>query len=529
LLIVFVCSCVRVSKQFAMLGKAMRFVTVCTLAFAICGKANRDKSSSFSEGTTEDLEHRFGQETNSKDLLSTTMNVSSILMRKPTSETSKFSVVRKLAAILALSSALTSADAFASPGVQTSGVRPFKKDSNTVFAPIHTNNPLHAWAAMGPSIFDPAIDDKGMLSELGGKPYLRELRCDPASDASVREVASRICPSLLRGLGEIGDLKVVKVSGGITNQMRLVTGVGEGPDVPSVLLRVFGADGVIDRDVETPTFEALAERLGRPGYIGRFANGRAEEWLHGYRAMTLGDLNMPAIAKRIAEALASLHRFEVPPHLSPFSKSSGSLWGTVREWYTQASSPETKSKLAALSDADVALLSDPALDMTLIGRAVDELQARSKKDGKLVFCHNDLTPQNLMLDEDTGDVRIIDLEYGDINYAAFDVANHFMEYSGGTDSSVKVLGVPEYERLPGEAARRAFCEAYLVARDGIDSASAAAVQDFLEEVDIFVAIDHVYWGLWAVNQARIEGTAEFPYLLYGKSRLARGLADGGFL
>jgi len=53
------------------------------------------------------------------------MNVSSFLMRKPASETSSFLIVRKLAAILAFCSALTSADAFASPGVQTTGVRPF--------------------------------------------------------------------------------------------------------------------------------------------------------------------------------------------------------------------------------------------------------------------------------------------------------------------------------------------------------------------------------------------------------------------
>jgi len=134
---------VRVSKQFAMLGKAMRFATVCTLAFAICGKANRGKTASFSEGTTEDLEHRFGQETNFEDHLSTTMNVSSIVMQKPNSRTLSFSVVRKLAAILALSSALTPADALILPGLQTFGTPPLQKDSNTAFSPIHTSNPLH--------------------------------------------------------------------------------------------------------------------------------------------------------------------------------------------------------------------------------------------------------------------------------------------------------------------------------------------------------------------------------------------------
>ena len=37
--------------------------------------------------------------------------------------------------------------------------------------------------------------------------------------------------------------------------------------------------------------------------------------------------------------------------------------------------------------------------------------------------HNDLLSGNLMRDASTGEVRIIDLEYGGLNYAAFDVAN----------------------------------------------------------------------------------------------------------
>jgi len=126
-----------------MLGKAMRFATVCTLSFAICGKADRGKFASFSKGTAEDLEHRFGQENNFEDHLSTTMNVSSILMQKQTSETPSCSLARRLAAILALSSALTSVDARGLPGVQSFQVRPLQKYSNTAFAPIHTKNPLH--------------------------------------------------------------------------------------------------------------------------------------------------------------------------------------------------------------------------------------------------------------------------------------------------------------------------------------------------------------------------------------------------
>jgi len=128
-LFLFVLECA-VFKHFAMLGKAMWFATVCTLAFAICGTANRDKGAADSKGITEDLEHRLMQETNFENHFSNTTNVSSTPLRKQSSRL--YSALSKLTVIAALSSALT-ADAFTSPGVQ--GVRPFQKVSNTAFAP----------------------------------------------------------------------------------------------------------------------------------------------------------------------------------------------------------------------------------------------------------------------------------------------------------------------------------------------------------------------------------------------------------
>jgi len=114
-----------------MLGKAMWFAIVCTLAIAICG-IRLEEGAADSQGTTEDLEHRLMQETNIEDHLSNTTNVTSTPLRKPSAKL--YAALKKLSVIAALSSALT-ADAFTSPGVQPSGVRPFQKVSNTAFAP----------------------------------------------------------------------------------------------------------------------------------------------------------------------------------------------------------------------------------------------------------------------------------------------------------------------------------------------------------------------------------------------------------
>jgi hypothetical protein len=71
-------------------------------------------------------------------------------------------------------------------------------------------------------------------------------------------------------------------------------------------------------------------------------------------------------------------------------------------------------------------------------------------------------------------------------------------------------------------------QAYLEAREG-SVPDDVTVTTLIAEVGIFQAVDNLYWGLWAVNQAKTEGCESFPYLLYAKNRLHRGLTDGGFL
>lgn len=251
----------------------------------------------------------------------------------------------------------------------------------------------------------------------------------------------------------------------------------------------------------------------------------------GHHPLSLNEVAVPAVALQVARQMARLHRFELPPHLVPYYPPGGSLWDTLQEWFDSVAAPETREKISAASEADAKFWETPAMDIKLIERAVRELRARTPTGGRLVFCHNDLLPGNLILDDTTGEIRIIDLEYGGINYAAFDVANHLMEYCGGADEGNLVQGIPEYDRLPGPDAKRAFCEAYLAASqaEGAPATDAAAVEAFVAEVEFFTPVDNLYWGLWGVNQAKAEGTAEFPYMLYGKTRIERGLTDGGFL
>lgn len=376
-------------------------------------------------------------------------------------------------------------------------------------------------------------ENLGRLSELHGRPYLRELRCDPADDSLTAAVATAIVPELLAGGGGgggTGEPEVHHVAGGITNQLKRVTNPATNL---SVLVRTFGAEGMIDRDIETPTFEALSAWLERPAYLGRFANGRVEEWLTGYRPLALGDMAQPHINTKLAAVVAKLHRFQVPPHLQPHHRpNEGGIWKTLRDWFEQATAPGSVDTIPGRSARDRQLLEQrpDVFDRGVLEHALDALaESPLAAASPLVFCHNDLLAGNIMMHETTGDVRVIDLEYGSLNFAAFDIANHFNEWAGGTTDEVAVEGIPEYGRLPDEAARRRFAVAYLTAMHDGQAPDPTAEDALLAEIEFFLIVDNFYWGLWAVNQARTEGTAQFPFFLYAQQRLARGLVEGGFL
>ena len=126
---------------------------------------------------------------------------------------------------------------------------------------------------------------------------------------------------------------------------------------------------------------------------------------------------------------------------------------------------------------------------------------------------------NIIVNDKTGKVTLIDFEYGSLNYRAFDIANHFNEWAGGTDN-----GTPDYSKFPTPGQQRNFCEAYLLqlGEDVVGGVvTEAALAKLMREANFFVQVNHWYWGCWAVNQARTEGSADFPYLTYATSRLTQ--------
>jgi thiamine kinase-like enzyme len=327
-------------------------------------------------------------------------------------------------------------------------------------------------------------------------------------------------------------LAVAPVVGGLSNTIYRVSGLQQLvrastssatsttppnslPQLPfdDMLVRIFGAEGMIDRDVETSTFSALASLGHVPPYYGRFGNGRLEGWIR-MRTLSVRELAQPPIAALIATKVAVLHtQFVIPESLQEFY-TTPSLWQQLEDWLAQA----LRNTYQSSHDKERAA----TLDLATIPAEFVWCRSILPPASPVVYCHNDLLAANIMYDDggddnDNATLQLIDFEYGGCNFRSFDLANHWNEYAGGPPKDT----VPRYDWLPPVAAQRLFCRTYLQAAGGTseDIVDDADVEALRIEVQAFMLPNHLYWGLWAINQAALEGCADYDYMRYGMERL----------
>ena len=369
------------------------------------------------------------------------------------------------------------------------------------------------------------------ISTVAGRPYYPALKVEKKNTQSVIDAVVTI---LFHGKdgdqlkedisSKSKDFVVKEVTGGITNALFRVSGLSSlsaimGYDCDSVLVRLFGGEGMIDRDVETCTFAALADCGIAPPYYGRFENGRLEGWLEHCVTLSLPDFQVSETNQDIAAKMAELHAgFHVPDELKEWhNEKEPGLWGQLFSWMEQAKGI-TEYKTESDNDRAKALL-----DLNILEKELNWVKSVISDDCAVGFCHNDLLPANVMKDELSGKVKLIDFEYGGVNFIAFDIANHFNEWAGGPDNDE---GKTDYNLFPTLDQQKAFISSYVeAASSGSESNSSMdndqKMESLLEEVKTFVLANHLYWGLWAVNQAAVEGTEEFDYMAYAVNRFNR--------
>ena len=330
------------------------------------------------------------------------------------------------------------------------------------------------------------------------------------------------------------DVKLTPMRGGITNELTVISPVAQaepGCAPHPILLRMFGqgADRALDRDTETEAlFELNMANFGAK-CLGWFQNGRLEELLMHVRPLTNTQMGIPRVSQAIAAELRRFHACQVAARMQVVSGKKAAvseIWSRIRSWHRAALTwkfPDDESmevKNLAIERLDLHGLSD---ELCKVEDICDKISSPT------VLLHNDLLAGNILAREADLDITerqssnpvastphgkslqlyFIDFEYSCYGPRGFDIANHFLEYAGFECN---------WNLLPDKPARFRFCEAYLQA-GSTSLVSCAAVEALQAEVAFFEPVAHLWWGLWAVMQAKVS-TNNFDWIKYAYLRLA---------
>ncbi|KAH7657378.1 Ethanolamine kinase protein [Dioscorea alata] len=331
---------------------------------------------------------------------------------------------------------------------------------------------------------------------------------DMIDTAQVSEVAPkipkearRILHNLAAEWSDVDDskaLEVVQLKGAMTNEVYQINWPTSEEEATSrkVLVRIYGegVDIFFNREDEIRTFECMSRHGQGPRLLGRFPNGRIEEFIHA-RTLSAADLRDPGISALIASKLREFHDLDMPGPKKVF------LWDRLRNWLKASKSLCTseEAKEFRLDDIDEE-----------IATLENELSGENLRIG---FCHNDLQYGNIMIDEETSLITIIDYEYASFNPIAFDIANHFCEMASDYHSDTP--HVLDFNKYPDFEERKRFVEIYLSSSG--EKPDDTEVNRLLEDIEKYTLASHLVWGLWGIISEHVN-EIDFDYIEYARQR-----------
>ncbi|XP_055348903.1 ethanolamine kinase 2-like [Paramacrobiotus metropolitanus] len=253
----------------------------------------------------------------------------------------------------------------------------------------------------------------------------------------VKHVVAAFCPSLPT---DHLDLKVNVLSGGYMNHMyKIFAATDEHGE--SVIVRI-NADivgSLFDREEEFRLVFYMYQK-GMYGKIyGKFQNGVVYEFIKG-RTLTLADIQEPHIARLLAQKFAEFHAIsrdfpgvKTPTHPRDFCLP------ILNRLPIKYKDPQA-TLLAYKLFPDVEELQEE-FQYLLNHPSMQNIYA----DQPVVFCHHDLIPNNIIFDEKTDTVHIIDYEFAASGYQIEDIGTHFSEFIGMDVNTMDASLLPSQE------------------------------------------------------------------------------------
>eukprot|EP00090_Calanus_glacialis_P046093 TRINITY_DN8881_c0_g1_i1.p1 TRINITY_DN8881_c0_g1~~TRINITY_DN8881_c0_g1_i1.p1 ORF type:complete len:350 (-),score=156.31 TRINITY_DN8881_c0_g1_i1:126-1142(-) len=276
-------------------------------------------------------------------------------------------------------------------------------------------------------------------------------------------------------------------SDGITNKL---LGAWCMDKVDMVLVRVYGAgtEKIIDRKVELENMKRMEDMGCGSKVYGAFNNGICYEFIHG-EILTQGMLMDKVIYRSVARMMAKMHSVQL-------EKKKVLLWDRM-EHFISCCNPDSDR-----------LVKEGMTKDRLRGELNMLRGLLENCSSPVVFCHNDALLANIVVKKKTEEVIFIDMEYGGPSYAAFDIANHFVEFVG-------CEGELDYERwLPSKEYQVDWIEEYLAHRGDIMQEEVEVVYNMVQQ---FMLCAHLLWAVWAVIQAE-NSDIDFDFVDYALQR-----------
>ncbi|XP_009336504.2 probable choline kinase 1 isoform X1 [Pyrus x bretschneideri] len=297
---------------------------------------------------------------------------------------------------------------------------------------------------------------------------------------------------------DLNALQVTPLKGAMTNEVYQISWpTRNGGDLfRKVLVRVYG-EGVevfFNREDEVQTFECMSKHGQGPRLLGRFAEGRVEEFIHA-RTLSAADLRDPETSAIIAAKLREFHNLDMP------GPRNVVLWDRMRNWLNEA------KNLCSIKDIQEFGLDTLEEEISMLEKEL------SQDNQEIGFCHNDLQYGNIMMDEETRLITLIDYEYASYNPVAYDLANHFCEMVANYHSETP--HVLDYRNYPGLEERQRFVRAYLSSA-GCEP-SDAEVEQLVEITEKYTLANHLFWGLWGIISGHVN-KIDFDYTEYARQR-----------
>ncbi|OEL36452.1 putative choline kinase 2 [Dichanthelium oligosanthes] len=317
-----------------------------------------------------------------------------------------------------------------------------------------------------------AVDPPPRGEAVAPAPVLRRSASIERIPEDARRILLRLAGELWGGDVDPAALAVSQLKGAMTNEVFRITWPGGEGDPRKVLVRIYGqgVEVFFDRTDEVRTFECMSRHGQGPRLLGRFANGRIEEFINA-RTLSATDLRDPEISSLIAKKLREFNDLDMP------GPRDVSLWQRLRQW-------------------------------------LEEARGRCSEEESKQFQLNKLGDEIAVLEKALSGIEQSDYEYASFNPVAFDIANHFCEMAA--DYHTETPHVLDFTKYPDIEEQRRFVQTYLSFAG--EKPSDEEVEKLLGLISKYTLASHLFWGLWGVISSHVNKNIDFEYKEYARQR-----------